>query len=300
MTMKISLLAIVCAVLAVGPADQVSAASLNGGYTVSSTACSIGSTPLSGQGAGELTEMSSGCGLLTSGNFISSGSGAASYQRLQATAYVEVVNFNPDHLIGVGGLLGRAIGIAEYIDNLVIDIPGREGDIVDLVFTAAMNGLVSASVMDPALTTAQASASLVVTVGNSFDQGKVSLSQGAQSNGDLVSNDFNPGSVQIKLGDPFGVDAKLQLDTQLRAMTNRSTDVYYGDALAEFGNSAGITSFELYETGGGALIPDSDWNLMSESGAFGFYTVVPLPAGGWLFGSGLLGLIGMAKRKKAA
>jgi hypothetical protein len=36
------------------------------------------------------------------------------------------------------------------------------------------------------------------------------------------------------------------------------------------------------------------------SGFFGGSTVVPVPAAVWLFGSGLLGLIGIARRKKAA
>jgi len=34
------------------------------------------------------------------------------------------------------------------------------------------------------------------------------------------------------------------------------------------------------------------------AGKFGFYSVVPVPATVWLFGSGLLGLAGMARKKK--
>jgi len=41
----------------------------------------------------------------------------------------------------------------------------------------------------------------------------------------------------------------------------------------------------------------SSYNL---TGAQVTNTVVPIPAAAWLFGSGLLGLVGMAKRKKAA
>jgi len=49
---------------------------------------------------------------------------------------------------------------------------------------------------------------------------------------------------------------------------------------------------------------DSVW-LDGPSGTVGSGTVqslaaVPIPAAVWLFGSGLLGLIGMARRKKAA
>lgn len=53
-----------------------------------------------------------------------------------------------------------------------------------------------------------------------------------------------------------------------------------------------------FETGGAATIGDP---LDLSSGAFsGSLSIVPVPAAAWLFGSGLLGLIGMARRKKAA
>lgn len=52
-----------------------------------------------------------------------------------------------------------------------------------------------------------------------------------------------------------------------------------------------------FETGGAASIGDP---LNLTSGAFsGSLSIVPVPAAAWLFGSGLLGLIGIAKRKKA-
>jgi hypothetical protein len=37
-------------------------------------------------------------------------------------------------------------------------------------------------------------------------------------------------------------------------------------------------------------------NLLMDSVSYG---AVPIPASAWLFGSGLLGLVGMARRKKA-
>ena len=53
-----------------------------------------------------------------------------------------------------------------------------------------------------------------------------------------------------------------------------------------------------FETGGAAAIGDP---LDLSSGAFsGSLSIVPVPAAVWLFGSGLLGLIGIARRKKAA
>ena len=62
------------------------------------------------------------------------------------------------------------------------------------------------------------------------------------------------------------------------------------------------------------LMLEGPFDLMSVTVAFGLtdqtgvgfsgfveqQTVVPVPAAVWLFGSGLLGLVGMARRKKAA
>ncbi len=48
-------------------------------------------------------------------------------------------------------------------------------------------------------------------------------------------------------------------------------------------------------------VPLTNYQLISASGADYRYATapVPLPAAVWLFGSGLLGLIGIARRKKA-
>ena len=53
-----------------------------------------------------------------------------------------------------------------------------------------------------------------------------------------------------------------------------------------------------FETGGAAAIGDP---LNMSSGAFsGSLSIVPVPAAIWFFGSGLLGLVGIARRKKTA
>ena len=46
----------------------------------------------------------------------------------------------------------------------------------------------------------------------------------------------------------------------------------------------------------GALVPDGTGGFTADA----FVTVIPVPAAVWLFGSGLLGLVGIARRKKAA
>lgn len=250
------------------------AASLSGGYNVSA----INSTcNASGQGSGAIDQSTSGCAeYITSGSFQASGSGQASYDTLRARAAVGFSGLDPNFAIGTNAILGSATGQASYTDMLVIDIPGRTGEVVDLVFETAMGGALSA-IADYTYTYAVADASLLVNVKGV----NVSASRDAKSFGDSVSNDFNPGRVQITLGDPFSVSAQLQARARLFRTTG-STQFFSGDAVANFSNSGGITSFTLFEAGaGGALIPD--WNLSSESGQFGFYTAaVPAPGAAWL------------------
>jgi hypothetical protein len=60
-------------------------------------------------------------------------------------------------------------------------------------------------------------------------------------------------------------------------------------------NTAGFTSVEIRELGGTDLDPKL---IFGDSFTVGV-SAVPVPAAVWLFGSGLLGLVGIARRKKA-
>ena len=286
--MKITVSAIVCAVLATAFADQVAAASLSGGYSIG--ALGIGCRAEGQQGSGSITESSSGCSdYLDSGSFLVSGSGVASYDTLRGAAGAGF-SADPKYSHSYGDTLASAGGGASYDDWITIDSPGRTGETVDLDFTTALHGSMSASSSDSSMF-GQASASLQVYV----NDGYVLVSQGTKSTGDSVFNDFNPGHTQIVLGTAFPVSADLVVSVRLDALTPID-GVYSGDAFANFENSAGITSFEL-KAGDGASI--TNWNLTSQSGEFGFYNAVPVPASVWLFVSGLLGLVGVARRKKA-
>jgi hypothetical protein len=291
MSMKISVLVIVCTAfaLATGFADPVAAASVSGGHNIGAIYFTCHSD---GAGSGSLTEATPGCAdYLAAGSFTLTGSGQATYSTLRASASVGFSGIDPSG--SVGTLLADALGQAQYQDTLTIDIAGRTGETVDLVFTTAINGTTSASSSDSS-TTALASGNLNVWVNGQ----RVAVSQRRPSTAVPEFFNGNPGLVQIVLGTPFSVSAQLTVRAQLFPSTPVNGRYYSGEASANFSNSAGITSFALNEAGGGA--PITDWNLTSQSGEFGFYTVVPVPASVWLFGSGLLGLVGMARPKKAA
>lgn len=264
------------------------AASLSGGYNVSAVTSTCNA---SGQGSGAINQDTSGCAeYIISGSFQASGSGQASYDTLRARAAIGFSSLDPSGFVGTYSLLGSALASARYDDRLVIDIPGRTGEVVDLVFETAMGGTLGATA-DYAYTYAVADASLLVNVKGV----NVSVSRDAKSFGDPASSDFNPGRVQITLGDPFSVSAQLQARARLFRTTG-STQSFSGDAVADFFNSGGITSFTLFEPGtGGAIIPD--WDLSSESGQFGFYaTAVPAPGAAWLLGTALVAVARFARK----
>lgn len=271
--MRHSIVAILCAAagLMAGAAGQAVAASLSGGYTLGGLGCSA-----SGQGSGTISNISCSNTTMTSGSFAASGSGQASYDTLRATASVGISG-DPAPFVGNGSLFASARGTARADDQLTIDIAGRTGELVDLVFTTALNGAMSAT--SGGYEYSEAGATLSVTV-KGF---RVNVSRNAKSSGTPANNDFNPGRVQIQLGTPFSVSSQLSAYAEILRNGTSPNGIYSGDAVADFGNSGGITGFQLFEPGeGGALIPA--WILTSESGQFGFYdaTAVPIPAGGWL------------------
>ncbi len=269
--------------------SSVQAASLTAFYTVGGVNQACGG---SGLGSGSFDQDTPGCAeYIYSGTIMAFGSGSASHDTLRATARVGLTDYDPKGALSNTGILANARGIAGYDDNVVIDIPGRTGETVELEFLTSMGGSMSA-IGDPGFVFGQADATLRVNV-NGYG---VLVSRNAKSEGVPAANDFNPGRVEIELGKPFPVSADLDVKARLQRNFG-NTQFFSGDVISNFTNSAGITSFMLYEAGeGGALI--SDWDLTSESGQFGFYTAVPIPGAVWLFGSAI-GILGWMRRKQS-
>jgi hypothetical protein len=222
------------------------------------------------------------------------GAGEASYDTLKATARLGLDELDPSISIGSGVNLASARGGAVYNDSLTIDIPGRTGEVVDLEFTTALHGALSAIGVYPDVY-GVAKASLDVVVNGE----RLVVLRDVKNYGDPVTSAVTTGRVQITLGTPFTVNASLTANADIsQGILSPSPQYYSGDVISDLSSSAGITGFTLFESGtDGALIPE--WSLNSQSGEFGFYSPVPLPATVWLFGSGLLGLVGMARRKKS-
>jgi hypothetical protein len=109
---------------------------------------------------------------------------------------------------------------------------------------------------------------------------------GALSYGDNVIYGFLPGSNQIR-----GYDASDGLIVSTFGSGNG--DLAYGDGVI-YTYLPGTSQIRGYD----ALTGDTITTFGSGSDALAYKSsVVPLPAALWLFGSGLLGLIGMSRRK---
>jgi len=77
------------------------------------------------------------------------------------------------------------------------------------------------------------------------------------------------------------------------------TNPYSAAATIDFLNTASLSAILITDEFGNAI---PEVSLLSESGTsyqLSTLNTIPIPSAAWLFGSGLIGLIGMARRKKA-
>ena len=114
--------------------------------------------------------------------------------------------------------------------------------------------------------------------------------------------DFEVGAIPLSQPDSSEASVFLQLDhtNTTNDSGQISIDVATGDEFyiwaflrAESQSGLAATSADAFNTGSMSFVGNPDLTAASAA-------VVPLPAAVWFFGSGLLGLIGIARRKKAA
>lgn len=99
-----------------------------------------------------------------------------------------------------------------------------------------------------------------------------------------------------ELGGVAGNDIATTHNDNLALFQNVHSDVYWSGTEYVPNSSA----WDFYLSNGSQLTDTEDSSLYAWAVRPGDVAVVPLPAAAWLFGSGLLGLIGIARRKKAA
>ena len=101
---------------------------------------------------------------------------------------------------------------------------------------------------------------------------------------DVETGDFNVQGVSILPSDITG-------DILLSLAFDDATDLFQG-AYSLDGGTTSLSPFSAIAAS--STVQELRWSLGAES-----FTVVPLPSAVWLFGSGLIGLIGITRRKKS-
>jgi len=210
------------------------------------------------------------------GGYLVAAQATAGYGTLRAVAqagYTDVIETGP-HLSGV------ATGQATFTDDITLDVPGRAGEVVELVFFAALNGASTASIASSdSSQRARASGGLGLTVAGV----KISVTNSFDTSTGLTTFSISPGTVQVTLGQSFQIQGTLTASAEIRdASTSSIVTVSSASALAPFGTSGGPTSFELFDLGGA---PITGHSLTSGSGQFQFF--VPEPGLGLLLGAAL-------------
>jgi hypothetical protein len=114
----------------------------------------------------------------------------------------------------------------------------------------------------------------------------------------LTESNTTSGSVILKLQ----TDATGNINTwQIELFTGWTTTSLGGTSAIIGSTSFGEDKGDMREClNNGCTIQDTDFGKISGSPGSWSTSAVPVPAAVWLFGSGLLGLVGMARRKKAA
>jgi hypothetical protein len=102
---------------------------------------------------------------------------------------------------------------------------------------------------------------------------------------------------------PAGVELARRVDLGFQGPGGYYTDSAYNlgadPRFANFAHTGSSATIDFYIFGeGNQSLDDESWAM--DNLRVGVTTVVPLPAGVWLLGSGMLGLIGVARRRSAA
>jgi len=115
------------------------------------------------------------------------------------------------------------------------------------------------------------------------------------------------GSINSNSGGASSIEGASPATAGIWDITNTSGTAYWDGASIPNYNAQGVTANLYYVTGGGGIASKVSTTLegtayLSASGLVltGTSSPVPLPAAVWLFGSGLLGLAGVARRKAQA
>lgn len=178
---------------------------------------------------------------------------------------------------GSGWARANASAQAGFTDELTIDIPGRNGETVEIIVRGALSGnlgttgdLDANNAWAGVMFTAQVNGSTPVFI--------------TRFTRDLEEQNRKVGDpIEIVLGEPFPVKGNLTANAKINwEKLPWNTDVS-ADAFAAYGNTAYLTGMDVFDSSGNLISPDA-YELTSASGQFEF--VVPEPSALALLGFG--------------
>ena len=190
---------------------------------------------------------------------------------------------------GVGGsLVGSGIDLHSILGQDTPSNPGSSLDCIGCVLSFSTGSNIS----EGPVVWEFNSGGLLTIAGTVKDSGGTTIASGNLVSGTFASatitGDGNNNSVLIMAG--FGSDTK-----------NEDLLTYFGMSGLDFTfASTNISLGNVTYGDGGVNGPIGSFNGTVTNADFDNTAVVPIPATVWLFGSGLLGLVGIARRKKVA
>ena len=210
-----------------------------------------------------------------------------------------------------GGNHGSGIAGDGWAGIIGIDVTGSTFTVNGASNVASMSGTINQTSGDMTfnptgrLGTVSAYASLYDEAWN-IDNCDASSSTGCTNNGNTAYQTFSTVSATALAG-PGGASTTIH-GTPFTAITDgyQGTLVSGGQVGSAFGGFFGNGYFEVWNVD---LLPTAtphsgfnvDTVLNTAGGNFAQYVApVPIPAAAWLFGSGLIGLVGVARRKKSS
>jgi hypothetical protein len=274
-----------------------------------------GSVTINGTPANSAGSSSSTVGYNSSivGGLATSGHGEALFGALHASAFSAAAN------PGVGATAQtRGLGSAVWIDQITISSPTLTGAAFARAVFSLSGGLNSLS--DAAATgNSTIAATVRINGGTVFSTTGQLVSSGAAittneiNRGQAVNGLFQTDPVSSLTGDfsfdiPFAFGTPFQMMATLDAFTQALSGAAgaVASAHSNFDSSGlwgGISEVHLADgtvLSGYSLSSDSGFDWTNAFAAVPGPGAVPIPATMWLFGLGLLALIGVARRKNAA
>ncbi|MCC5794677.1 MAG: hypothetical protein JJT85_08065 [Chromatiales bacterium] len=198
--------------------------------------------------------------------------------------------------------------IAAVTDGLRIDSALYDGLTARVTYALDISGMLDTAVIAEGIPLANATARWNLSSGcaaaSQCTAGLLGLTPGYEGSlasplpGFAIPVGDEPGLLSFTIEAAFGLEilvtTVLEMTTQL--LFGNGSDGVFATATADFANTVvwgGIQSVVLED---GTIV--TDWTTVSGSGFdYGSATIIPLPAAGWLFGSLLLGLVGLKRRR---